>query len=156
MISSKSHFSIGKVIFSVYLLIIVFITLLLVMTAGSVESSMSSKDIDRMLEKNWESHNLKPSDAASDEEFLRRVTLDLAGRIPSAEEVKKFLESDSDNKRKKKIDELLASEEYGDFMADTWMQILFSYDAKRKVQARTYNYVKEEFSEKFNSNRPYT
>lgn len=156
MASSKTQFSGSKLIFSVYFLLILFITLLLVMTAGSVESSLSSKDIDRMLKKNWEVHNIEPSEISNDEEFLRRVTLDLVGRIPSADEVKTFLENDSDNKRKKKIDELLASEEYGDFMADTWMQILFSYDAKRKVQAKTYSYIKDEFSERFNSNRPYT
>jgi hypothetical protein len=156
MILSKSRDMNGKLVISVYLLFIVFIVLLLVMTAESNESSLTSKDIDKMLKKKWSQQNLKPSDRSGDEEFLRRVYLDLTGRTPSAEEVKAFLNDDSDNKRKKKADELLASEEYGDFLADVWMQILFSYDAKKRVQAKTYSYVKDEFSEQFASNRPYT
>jgi hypothetical protein len=146
----------GKIIISVYLLFIMFIVLLLVMTAESGESALTSKDIDKMLKKNWDEKKLKPSAQSTDEEFLRRVYLDLVGRIPSAGEVKSFLDNGSDDKRKKKIDELLASEEYGEFMADVWMQILFSYDAKRKVNAKTYNYIKDEFSNRFNNNPPYT
>ncbi len=146
----------SRLIISAYVVFIIFIVLLLVMTAESNESSLSSKDIDAMIKKNWSANNLKPSDKSSDEEFLRRICLDLTGRIPSADEVKSFLDDNSGDKRKKKIDELLASDQYGDFMADVWLQILFSYDAKRRVQAKTYNYVKDEFSERFNSNRPYS
>lgn len=145
-----------KLIISVYLIFILLITLLLVITGQSDESVLTSNDIDKMLKKNRDSKNIQPSERSGDEEFLRRVYLDLTGRIPSAEEVRSFLDDSSNDKRKKKIDELLASEEYGDYMADVWMQILFSYDAKRKVQARTYNYVKDEFAGRFNSNRPYT
>lgn len=156
MIISKPRTINTKLIVSVYVLFIAFITLLLVMTAESNEQALSSKDIDKMLRQKWDEKDLKPSETSSDEEFLRRIYLDAAGRIPSAEEVKVFLDDDSDNKRKKKIDELLASEEYGNFMADVWMQILFSYDAKRKIQAGTYNIVKDEFAARFNENRPYT
>ncbi len=156
MTISKTQNSGSKLIISIYLLFIMFIVLLLVMTAESNESSLTSNDIDKMLKKNWDEKKLKASDKSTDEEFLRRVYLDLAGRIPSANEVKSFLDNNSDDKRKKKIDELLASEEYGDFMADVWMQILFSYDAKRKVNAKAYNYIKDEFSDRFNNNRPYT
>lgn len=148
--------SINRQIISVYLLFILFITLLVVMTSIGGESKLSPKEIDTFLEKKWNEKGLHPSDAASDEEFLRRLYLDITGRTPQAEEVKAFLEDDSQGKRKKKIEELLASDEYGSFMADMWMQVLFSYDGKRKVQAPVYSLVKKEFAEEFNSNRPYT
>jgi Protein of unknown function (DUF1549) len=45
---------------------------------------------------------------ADDAEFLRRVTLDLGGRIPSAEEARSFLDDRSPDKRVKRIDALLA------------------------------------------------
>jgi hypothetical protein len=152
----KSKFTESRLIISVYLLFILFISLLLALTADGNESRLSSKDIDKMLSKKWDEKGIKPSEKTNDEEFLRRLYLDLVGRIPSAEEVKSFLEDGSKDKRKKIIEELLASEEYGDFIADTWMQILFSYDAKRKVQNRTYNLVKDEFAAQFNLNKPYT
>src|SRR5262249_36517596 len=44
----------------------------------------------------------------SDEQFIRRVTLDTIGTLPAPEEVRKFLEDKTPNKREKKIDELLA------------------------------------------------
>lgn len=145
-----------KLIVSIYLLFITFISLLIVMTANGNESKLSSSDIDKMLKAKWNENGLKPSENASDEEFLRRLYLDLTGRIPNANEVKEFLENTSRDKRQLKIDELLTSEEYGEYLADTWMQILFSYDAKRKVQAPTYNLVRNEFAESFNANKPYT
>ncbi|HVS31118.1 MAG TPA: DUF1549 domain-containing protein [Thermoanaerobaculia bacterium] len=51
---------------------------------------------------------------SSDEEFLRRVSLDLTGQIPTAEKVKQFLADTSAGKRDRLIDELLASEEFVD------------------------------------------
>ncbi|MFI5211824.1 MAG: DUF1549 domain-containing protein, partial [Ignavibacteria bacterium] len=132
------------------------ITLLIVLTANGYDSSLSSADIDRMISKKWDENNIKPSEKTDDSEFLRRVYLDLTGRIPKAEEVKTFLRDPSPDKRRNKIEELLASDEYGEFIADTWLQILFSYDGKRRVQAPVYNLIRNEFAGSFNSNKPYT
>lgn len=155
-LKKTTEFSTNRQVIAVYLLFILFISLLLVMTSVGGESKLSPKDIDVLLEKKWDEKGLQPSDAASDEEFLRRLYLDITGRTPQADEVKAFLEDDSQGKRKKKIEELLASDEYGSYLADMWMQVLFSYDGKRKVQAPVYSLVKKEFAEAFNSNRPYT
>ena len=51
---------------------------------------------------------------SSDEEFLRRVSLDLTGQIPTAARVKSFIADTSTDKRDKVIDELLASEEFAE------------------------------------------
>lgn len=51
--------------------------------------------------------NMVPSEQCSDEEFLRRVTIDTLGVLPSPAEVRAFLADRSPNKRDKKIDELL-------------------------------------------------
>lgn len=57
--------------------------------------------------------NGKPAAAVTDDaEFLRRVYLDLAGRIPSVEEARTFLQDTSADKRAKVIDRLLASPDY--------------------------------------------
>ncbi|MEZ6057261.1 MAG: DUF1549 domain-containing protein [Planctomycetaceae bacterium] len=59
----------------------------------------------------------------TDAEFLRRVTLDLAGRIPTTDEVRDFL-ADAADKRVRKIDRLLASPEYAARMRDVWHVVL--------------------------------
>ncbi len=146
----------NKFVFLGYLTLLAVLSLVLALNADSGESRLSSGDIDRMIMSKWSENKLEPSAKSSDEDFLRRLFLDVSGRTPNAEEVKSFLNDNSKDKRGKKIDELLSGEEYGKYMADKWMQILFSYDAKRKVQAPAYNLVKEEFSEAFNQNRPYT
>ncbi|GEM_PF-1249546 len=156
MIISKVSHTNSRLIFSVYLLFTAFITLLLFLTADAGESRLTGNEIDRLVSQKWKERGLEPSHKINDAEFLRRLYIDVTGRIPNAAEVKQFLENKSKNKRAEKIDELLAADEYGGYMADVWMQILFSYDAKRRVQAPTYNLVRSEFAANFNSNRPYS
>jgi len=49
---------------------------------------------------------------SSDEEFVRRIYLDLAGRIPSVDEARAFFDSTAGDKREQLVDHLLASDEY--------------------------------------------
>src|SRR5690606_38999110 len=53
----------------------------------------------------------------TDAEFLRRVSLDLTGTLPTAAEVKAFLADPSPDKRNRKIDELLARPAYAAWLA---------------------------------------
>lgn len=64
--------------------------------------------IDRHLDAFWAKNKIKPSDPADDAEFLRRVTLDLAGRIPSVQEVRQFVVNDDPRKREKVVIDLLS------------------------------------------------
>lgn len=57
---------------------------------------------------------IAPASMSSDTEFLRRVTIDLAGRIPTANEVNAFLADTSVDKRDRLIDTLLASDDFND------------------------------------------
>lgn len=58
------------------------------------------------------------SDTADDAEFLRRITLDLAGRIPTVTETRQFLADTSPDRRVKVIDRLLAAPTYAVNMAE--------------------------------------
>jgi hypothetical protein len=64
--------------------------------------------IDREVFARLRLLNMVPSDLSSDEEFLRRVTIDTIGQLPSPDEVRAFVADRSPDKREKKIDELLA------------------------------------------------
>lgn len=64
------------------------------------------------------------SPLSDDATFLRRVTLDLAGRLPTVEEARSFIADKSADKRAQWIDRLLQSESYADYFASKWNAIL--------------------------------
>ena len=74
-----------------------------------------------------------PSDVCTDDEFLRRVTLDLTGRLPTSEEAKAFLAEPSAGKRTTLVDRLLDSDEFASFWALKWGDILRSNSKKLKT-----------------------
>ncbi|MSQ95240.1 MAG: DUF1549 domain-containing protein [Gemmataceae bacterium] len=63
--------------------------------------------IDREVFSRLKKLNMVPSDRSSDEEFLRRITIDTLGQLPTPEEIRAFLKDNSPDKRAKKIDEML-------------------------------------------------
>jgi len=67
---------------------------------------------------------LPPSDRCDDTTFLRRVTLDIAGRLPTLEETEVFLASKDPAKRSQKIDSLLEGTDYANFFAGKWAGLL--------------------------------
>ena len=68
--------------------------------------------------------HLKPSEPCTDSQFLRRAYLDVIGRLPSSEEARRFLMDGSVEKRSALIDDLLNREEYTDFWANKWADLL--------------------------------
>ncbi|MFO0931028.1 MAG: DUF1549 domain-containing protein, partial [Gemmataceae bacterium] len=63
--------------------------------------------IDREVFAKLRRLNMVPSELSSDAEFLRRVTIDTIGTLPTPDEVRAFLADDRPDKRERKIDELL-------------------------------------------------
>ena len=90
------------------------LSLALALSAGHVWSAPlpESAKIDEILAKDWQKNNLKPNPAATDDVFLRRIYIDIAGRIPTSDEARAFLTSTDKDKRAKLIDTLLASDGY--------------------------------------------
>jgi hypothetical protein len=70
--------------------------------------------IDRHIDAKLAANGIVPAAIAGDEEFLRRVTIDLTGANPTPAEVEAFLADTSADKRAKKIDALLASSAFTD------------------------------------------
>lgn len=68
--------------------------------------------------------NLTPARPCSDAVFVRRVYLDITGTLPSGGEAQKFIADRAANKRTALIDRLLASEEYADYLALKWGDLL--------------------------------
>ncbi|MBI3418321.1 MAG: DUF1553 domain-containing protein [Verrucomicrobia bacterium] len=80
--------------------------------------------IDELVFKKLKAIGLPPSPLSDDATFLRRVTIDVAGRLPTPEEAEKFLADKESTKRDRLIDRLLASGEYADYFANTWSSLL--------------------------------
>ena len=85
--------------------------------AGQPNSAPLHERIDQIVESASE---IPAGPLADDAEFARRVWLDFAGTVPTAGEVRKFLDDNSADKRSKLIDRLLASPEYPQRMRDAF------------------------------------
>jgi Protein of unknown function (DUF1549)/Protein of unknown function (DUF1553) len=100
-------------------------TLLVILClVGFAQADEASKQIDALLWADWQKHHLQPNPPASDDTFVRRVHLDIIGRIPTMQETQAFLKSADKNKRAKLIDALLASEGYNQHMFHFWADLL--------------------------------
>ncbi|MEO1998884.1 MAG: DUF1549 domain-containing protein, partial [Planctomycetaceae bacterium] len=80
--------------------------------------------VDQRVFEQLTTLGLPASGECDDATFLRRVTLDVSGRIPTLQETKSFLASQDANKRAAKIDRLLAGPGYADLFANKWAAIL--------------------------------
>jgi hypothetical protein len=80
--------------------------------------------VDELVARKWRDLGLTPSAPASDQQFVRRLYVDLVGRIPTVAETRRFLDSTAADKRDRLVDELLASPDYAAFMALKWGAIL--------------------------------
>jgi hypothetical protein len=80
--------------------------------------------IDRLVAQQLRELRLPPSPLCSDSEFVRRAFLDTLGVLPTATEVKQYMESSEPNKKEKLIDHLLSRPEFVDYWAYKWSDIL--------------------------------
>jgi hypothetical protein len=87
--------------------------------------------IDTLLAGHWQSLQVEPSAECDDATFLRRVTLDLAGRIPTTGELQRFLGDKAGDKRRTRIRQLLDGPEFAlhfGSVLDQWIQGRFQGD----------------------------
>ncbi len=80
--------------------------------------------IDRHLNERLEEENITPAPLADDAEYLRRVYLDLVGRIPSVGEARTFLNDTSPDKRRRLVEQLLDDAGYVTHFATVWREVL--------------------------------
>lgn len=80
--------------------------------------------IDQLIENRWKEAGVKPAELADDAEFLRRVHLDIAGRIPRVAEVREFLEDRSPDKRARVVEKLLDSPLYVNHFTNYWRGLM--------------------------------
>ncbi|MCW5964555.1 MAG: DUF1553 domain-containing protein [Bryobacterales bacterium] len=109
--------------------------------------------LEKIQAKSWAFAKPLPKEA-----LLRRLTLDLTGLPPAADEIQAFLEDSSVTAYEKVVDRLMASPAYGERWALKWLDVVryadtngFELDAERTHAWRYRDYV----IESFNRNKPY-
>jgi hypothetical protein len=80
--------------------------------------------IDDLVWEQLRKLGLRPAGPADDATFHRRAWLDIVGRLPPADEVRRYLADPAADKREQLIDRLLARAEFADFWANKWADLL--------------------------------
>src|SRR6185312_7273374 len=91
--------------------------------------------VDVVLTARWAEAKIRPAAVADDGEFLRRVSLDLIGKIPTAAEARDFLDDPRSDKRLALVERLLDSPAYITRATELWRQVLLP-EADTEDQAR--------------------
>ncbi len=130
------------------LVVLVFASTLTACSIATGGETLHRK-IDRVVELKVEG---EVAALATDAEFLRRVSLDLAGVIPTAAEARAFLDDPSAYKRQRQIDHLLGTPEYARRMQDVFDAMLMERRDDQYVPAAEWkSFLRRSFAE----NRPY-
>lgn len=80
--------------------------------------------VDDLVDAKLKSLRIAPSNVCDDETFLRRVTIDLVGLLPTEEERNEFLADKSQDKRSEYVERLLSRKEFVDLWVMKWAEIL--------------------------------
>ena len=127
--------------------------------AASTGSGRTASDtavmIDKIIYDNLVKTKTRPNETTNDEEFVRRVYLDIVGRIPNLQETRDFIASSDPNKRNLLIDQLLESDGYKahlyNYLADM-LRLRNSLGGNNYVRGVSYiKWIKDCIAE----NRPY-
>ena len=88
------------------------------------EGLVAGNKIDELVFTRLQELKIEPARLCSDPVFVRRVFLDVTGTLPTGAEAQQFLMSHNPDKRRELIDHLLARDEYADYLAMKWGDVL--------------------------------
>ncbi|MEP6673149.1 MAG: DUF1549 domain-containing protein [Chthoniobacter sp.] len=112
--------------------------------------------VDTLTTEGWTERGVEPAPAVDDRTWCRRVYLDLAGRIPTANETEDFLKAPLETRRAALVDRLLKSEEYVVRMRELWDVFLMGRGKRennegRRKQSGWWTFLEDAFRK----NRPW-
>ncbi|MFO0904161.1 MAG: DUF1553 domain-containing protein [Pirellulales bacterium] len=110
--------------------------------------------VDELVYGKLKALGLPSSNLCDDATFIRRVTVDVAGRLPTLTESEAFLQDKDPNKRENLVNRLLDSTDYADYFANKWAAILRNkrrQDSDKQATYAFYDWIRMSLYE----NRPY-
>ena len=113
------------------------------------EAIIAARKIDQLVAANYEKHDVSPNPRTTDEQFVRRIYLDIAGRIPTYPETRRFLRSPDPDKRSQLIDDLLGTEDYASHSFNYWADVLrYTDNLNNSVRGDHYRqWIKQSLAE---------
>ena len=106
--------------------------------APAKDARALARRVDAVLAARWAEAKIEPAAVADDGEFLRRVSLDLIGKIPTAAEARAFLDDPTPDKRIGLVERLLDGPSYTRRATELWRQLLLP-EADTEDQARLFS-----------------
>lgn len=103
---------------------------------GAAAPSEAASRVDAALEKAWADRGLVVAPEVDDATYLRRLSIDLMGRIPSVAELRAFEADPPADRRARAVDRMLASPEHASHLARTWERILLGPAVKNRLVDR--------------------
>jgi hypothetical protein len=120
-------------------------------TLKKVRAELTSAQLDEVLEKAI--GGIQDAALCDDAAFLRRVTYDLIGRQPKPEEMHAFMTDADTNKRVAKVEQLLASSEFGTNWANYWSDVISYRTPQPELTFLNYTPFKHWLATEFNSGK---
>ncbi len=101
-----------------------------------VGQSAEASALDALVDAAWAEKGIVPAGDVDDATFLRRVSIDLAGRVPTVDEAATFLADSAVDKRVRVVEKLLDSDDHAMHLARTWERTLLGPPTKAKLVDR--------------------
>jgi hypothetical protein len=114
----------------------------------------TATEIDQLVARELAKDKITSAPLTTDEQFIRRATLDLIGQLPVPADVTEFVADKSTDKRAKLIDKLLATEEFGKHWASYWREVIGSKVADVRGKALQGPFEKW-MTKQLNDNKPW-
>jgi hypothetical protein len=96
--------------------------------------------IDELVGAKLKKIRILPSEICTDEEFLRRVTIDITGMLPTPEEYHAFMNDTASDKRAQLVNRLLERKEFADIWAMKWSELLMVKSSNQVSYKSMYLY----------------
>ena len=109
--------------------------------------------VDQLVGKKLNQLRILPSGFCTDEEFLRRITIDITGQLPTEEEYQRFLNDAGEDKRARLIDQLLGRKEFSEIWAMKFAQLLM-IKSTNQVSYKSAFLYNQWLTDKFAKNVP--
>ena len=123
--------------------------------SNHASATLTPSTLDRTIAKGLQASNTAASEPTNDEEFIRRVYLDVLGRLPDPGPIREFLASRVKNKRALLIESLLKKPEYAENWARYWRDVIAFRSPNENDKQANYPLFEKWLAGQFQENRPW-
>ncbi|MCA8988948.1 MAG: DUF1549 domain-containing protein, partial [Planctomycetaceae bacterium] len=136
-------------------LILLWLSLFMLSPARGAEGDQPTTQINTFLEARWAELKITPAAPAAESDFVRRVYLDLVGRIPTRQERENFLADQRTDKREQLVDLLLQSEDHIQHLTDIFDALLMGRGSDHDYHERQKHQWRSWLEREFRENHPW-